>query len=105
MKVTCTNKVWIMLWIVLMHERRLTMQKSKKHNRAIAHILTFCLVNFRTNKTNHDPLTLFQQGISWGWSLQPSAVILSDATKESEPGCGLSQWMGKPPEVGKINAI
>jgi hypothetical protein len=49
--------------------------------------------------------TLLQQGISWGWSLLASAVILSDATKENEQGCRLSWWMGKPPNIGKINAI
>jgi hypothetical protein len=59
------NQVWIVLWIVLICERRSATQKSKKHDPAIAHILAFCLLYFRAKKTNHGLLTLLQQGISF----------------------------------------
>jgi hypothetical protein len=67
---------------VLIRERRLAMQKSKKHDPAIAHILALCLVNYQIKKTNHGPLTPLQQGISFlGAGACWLYRILSDATK------------------------
>jgi hypothetical protein len=66
------NQVWIVL--VLIRERRLAMQKSKKHDPAIAHILAFCLVNFRPKKTNHGPFTLHWPTRALRWWALPDPV-------------------------------
>jgi hypothetical protein len=58
------NQVWIVPWIVLIRERLLAMQKSKKHDPAIAHIFAFCLVDFQTEKTSQG-ISFLGAGACW----------------------------------------
>ena len=99
MKATWMNQVWIVLWIVLICERRSATQKSKKHDPAIAHILAFCLLYFRAKKTNHGLLTLLQQWVSFlsdatkrKWTLRGSRIASTLVLRQQKTFCRHPRW-------------